>query len=991
MRQLKTSTSQRRQQSVDTYQLELQTPTKNKQASYTSKNFFQPTTFQSSKGFASTHYRSPGSAYGGSTIYNNGRVLDEVNCDTILLSSQQKMNALQHLQGFSSSQKAENNSNHKLNFLSSTSKNNYVGIKTQRINDLNTLYTEGSNTNFNSQNVFMNKLVYQPNSAAATSIYQASNQPLQLNAKSNKNSESYFNVDQQSINQSGKKNIQYQKNASQGSLNPLKFEGKYINSNQKIEPQFEGLENFVKTMYKTGENGFYKSRGSLNFNSFGKTFCSAASSQREPDHTFTNATGFIDEQEANVTKPNAYKMKDLFITKINNTFITPKYIYFQNQPQSNKFQKRNSLLDKNAFNQFNQQSQQKYVEKQGYLPSYLNQTNEQKLKTQNSQESIQQALSSKNDDDSTLQKIPSQSHIQTDQQVNFSKDDKEKQTQEMQLQRSKSQKNNRNISMQSSILTEFYLHDNLFWDFEYLFIFINNLSQVKRKNNLKYTFMALPQMQNMMSKARLQNDFLGLKEQLKTKLQINSKDIYLFLDDGTPVNSHMDILKSDNKERRAIFLGGSGGFCGVSNLFISLEQKSNLVKVINGLIGHSLIIQEKKLSKQEDPNKSQGHIGQTRPSTQNSELKPRSKQNQKLSSQKDLEELKSEEFQTKEQFLKKQNKEIVDRVVNILTHNPYAKIKRFEQGVDNPRIRQLQKIEDLYEKQIREFKKSGLEVEASSSLGDNPEKQQTKNLRQIAEFIDEFLEKNFPESNKPLKRVIDHYSSLVNNIQQKPSTKRNFVQENIQKFNSPQMAMKYIQNINRELFVKNIPKVLSKYELSRHDLHSIYILYKALLTVSIQRIDWKEVAKGGIDFKTFEHGIDKISSQSEEIIRRMCNYENFIDWKQFIDILYAVSGKTLESKIDIFIKVADTDRGGTLSKEEISELCYICLDKILPKEGEDDSMVQGLVEYFTRLLFTSLDVDPEEDIPLHKLKNAIVEGHPENDLLCFFCGVEYTK
>ncbi|EWS75956.1 hypothetical protein TTHERM_000161279 (macronuclear) [Tetrahymena thermophila SB210] len=987
MRQLKTSISQRRQQSVDTYQLELQTPTKNKQASYTSKNFFQPNTFHSSKGFTSTHYRSPGSAFGGSTINNNGKIQDEVNCDTILLSSQQKLNALQHLQGFSSSQKAENNSNHKLNFLSSNSKNDYVGIKTKRINDLNTLYTEGDNTDFNSQNVFMNKLVYQPNSAAATSISQATTQPLQLNTKSYRNSESYFNADQQIINT--KNDILYQKNASQGSLNPLKFEGKYLNSSQKAEPQFQGLENFVKTMYKTGESGFYKSRSSLNFNSLGKTFYSAAGSQRESDHTFTNATGFLDEQEGKIVKPNTYKTKDLFITKINNTFITPKYIYFQSQPQSTKFQKRNSLLDKNATNQFNQLQQSKYIEKQGYLPSYLN-TNESKLKSQKSQES-QQTLSQKNDD-STLQKIASQSHIQINQQVNYIQDDKEEQeVQQKQLQRSKSQKNNRNISMQSSILTEFYLHENLYWDFEYLFIFINNLSQVKRKNNLKYTFMALPQMQNMMSQAKLQNDFMGLKEQLKTKLQINSKDIYLFLDDGTPVNSHMDILKSDNKERRAVFLGGSGGFCGVSNLFISLEQKANLVKVINGLIEHSLIIQEKKFSKQEDPAKSQGHIGQTRPSTQNSELKPYNKQNQKSSSQKDLEELKSEEFQTKEQFLKKQNKEVVDRVVNILTHNPYAKIKRFEQGVDNPRIRQLQKIEDLYEKQIREFKKSGLEVEASSSLGDNPEKQQTKNLRQIAEFIDEFLEKNFPESNKPLKHAVDHYSSLINNMQQKPSTKRNFVQENIQKFNSPQMAMKYIQNINRELFVKNIPKVLSKYELSRHDLHSIYILYKALLTVSIQRIDWKEVAKGGIDFKTFEHGIDKISSQSEEIIRRMCNYENFIDWKQFIDILYAVSGKTLESKIDIFIKVADTDRGGTLSKEEISELCYICLDKILPKEGEDDSMVQGLVEYFTRLLFTSLDVDPEEDIPLHKLKNAIIEGHPENDLLCFFCGVEYTK
>lgn len=35
-------------------------------------------------------------------------------------------------------------------------------------------------------------------------------------------------------------------------------------------------------------------------------------------------------------------------------------------------------------------------------------------------------------------------------------------------------------------------------------------------------------------------------------------------------------------------------------------------------------------------------------------------------------------------------------------------------------------------------------------------------------------------------------------------------------------------------------------------------------------------------------------------------------------------------------------------------------------------MVSGLVEYFTRLLFTSLEVDIEDEIPLHKLKDAII-------------------
>ncbi|EGR31085.1 leucine rich repeat protein [Ichthyophthirius multifiliis] len=163
---------------------------------------------------------------------------------------------------------------------------------------------------------------------------------------------------------------------------------------------------------------------------------------------------------------------------------------------------------------------------------------------------------------------------------------------------------------------------------------------------------------------------------------------------------------------------------------------------------------------------------------------------------------------------------------------------------------------------------------------------------------------------------------------------------------------------------------------------------KALLTVSIQKMNLKDIKDGGIDFLTFEHGIDKISSQSEEIIKRMCNYESYINWNQFLNILNGISGKTLESKINIFINVADTDKSGTLAKEEISELCNICLKKILPVQNGDDSMIKDLVDYFTKLLFSSLNVDLEDEIPLYKLKDAILNGNPESDLICFFCGIE---
>jgi hypothetical protein len=71
--------------------------------------------------------------------------------------------------------------------------------------------------------------------------------------------------------------------------------------------------------------------------------------------------------------------------------------------------------------------------------------------------------------------------------------------------------------------------------------------------------------------------------------------------------------------------------------------------------------------------------------------------------------------------------------------------------------------------------------------------------------------------------------------------------------------------------------------------------------------------------------------------------------------------------------VSDKDKSGTLSKAEVEELCEICLSKFIPNKKGEDSIVIQLIEYFTRLLFSCLDVDINtEEIPLQKLRDAII-------------------
>jgi hypothetical protein len=47
-----------------------------------------------------------------------------------------------------------------------------------------------------------------------------------------------------------------------------------------------------------------------------------------------------------------------------------------------------------------------------------------------------------------------------------------------------------------------------------------------------------------------------------------------------------------------------------------------------------------------------------------------------------------------------------------------------------------------------------------------------------------------------------------------------------------------------------------------------------------------------------------------------------------------------------------------------------------------------LCEYYTRLIFETCEIDINEEIPMQKLKDVIIGGSEESDLLCMFCGAD---
>lgn len=196
---------------------------------------------------------------------------------------------------------------------------------------------------------------------------------------------------------------------------------------------------------------------------------------------------------------------------------------------------------------------------------------------------------------------------------------------------------------------------------------------------------------------------------------------------------------------------------------------------------------------------------------------------------------------------------------------------------------------------------------------------------------------------------------------------------------------------NRELFLQNIPKLLQQTNFSRNELHSTYILYRVLQDVSSQQYKHYDIGNG-LNYESFRKGVHQIFLQSEVIAQKIfttidCASTGYLNWQKFLKLMGIIKAKTLDQKIDLFIKIADEDGNGNLSEEEISHLCSVCLSKFINEEN-DKEFFKELVDYFTKLIFNVVGFDIKEEIPLAKIKETIISGNEESDLLCMFCGAD---
>lgn len=77
-----------------------------------------------------------------------------------------------------------------------------------------------------------------------------------------------------------------------------------------------------------------------------------------------------------------------------------------------------------------------------------------------------------------------------------------------------------------------------------------------------------------------------------------------------------------------------------------------------------------------------------------------------------------------------------------------------------------------------------------------------------------------------------------------------------------------------------------------------------------------------------------------------------------------------------------------LSYDEIFKLSKVCLSKFIV---DSEDFLDMLCEYYTRLIFKVVDREIDDEIPFEDIRNAILSGKEDSDLLCMFCGADIWK
>ena len=223
-------------------------------------------------------------------------------------------------------------------------------------------------------------------------------------------------------------------------------------------------------------------------------------------------------------------------------------------------------------------------------------------------------------------------------------------------------------------------------------------------------------------------------------------------------------------------------------------------------------------------------------------------------------------------------------------------------------------------------------------------------------------------------------------------------------------ANRKVEKLFPDLIGFNLPKILrdnKNYTIKL--LYDVFIEFKTLLKFCILHNNDINIHKKGIDFETFFNCNTKINQQGEGLSKKIFKTLNnkfekkYLPWGNYIDGMMRMKDPNMNNKMDLFFEILDENGDGSLDYNEVYNLSLVSLQRTLSQNPLDilrktekqkmnqKEVIEILEEFFSKMIFSLVNIDTQDDIPIDILRKKIQEGGEAAEYLkMFLCADNFT-
>ena len=118
-----------------------------------------------------------------------------------------------------------------------------------------------------------------------------------------------------------------------------------------------------------------------------------------------------------------------------------------------------------------------------------------------------------------------------------------------------------------------------------------------------------------------------------------------------------------------------------------------------------------------------------------------------------------------------------------------------------------------------------------------------------------------------------------------------------------------------------------------------------------------------------------IFTQSQEMAKRIFSeisesFSEYVDWTRFLIGMKEISTKKITEKLDLFMKITNSDKNGMITYDEVVNLCVINLNNNV-RFSEKNLDYSDLVDALVKEIYKICDTPLGESLSIPKIKKLV--------------------